>query len=73
MASLEIGARNEAAVRSALSAAGMRCHAAQTGGTQGRTVRISVGAGGATVRVAGGSETELIPAIAGTSAMRRAA
>jgi chemotaxis protein CheD len=70
---LEIGARNEAAVRSALSAAGMRCHAAETGGTQGRTVRISVGAGSATVRVAGGSEVELIPAAAGTSAMRRAA
>jgi chemotaxis protein CheD len=70
---LEIGARNEAAVRSALSAAGVRCHAAETGGTQGRTVRISVGAGSATVRVAGGGEVELIPAMTGTSAMRRAA
>jgi chemotaxis protein CheD len=70
---LEIGARNEAAVRAALSEAGMRCHAAETGGTQGRTVRISVGAGSATVRVAGGGEVELIPAVAGTSAMRRAA
>jgi chemotaxis protein CheD len=70
---LEIGARNEAAVRSALSAVGMRCHAAETGGTQGRTVRISVGAGTATVRVAGGSDVELIAAPAGTSATRKAA
>ncbi|HEY3774831.1 MAG TPA: chemotaxis protein CheD [Solirubrobacteraceae bacterium] len=70
---LEIGARNEAAVRSALSAAGVRCHVAETGGTQGRTVRISVAAGGATVRVAGGTEIDLLPAAADTSALRRAA
>jgi chemotaxis protein CheD len=70
---LEIGARNDAAVRSALSAAGVRCHAADTGGTQGRTVRVAVGAGSATVRVAGGAEAELLPAAVGTSAMRRAA
>jgi chemotaxis protein CheD len=70
---LEIGARNETAVRSALSAAGVRCHAAQTGGTQGRTVRVSVGTGSATVRVAGGSEVELIPPVAGTSETRKAA
>jgi chemotaxis protein CheD len=70
---LEIGARNEAAVLSALSAAGVRCHVTETGGTQGRTVRILVGAGTATVRVAGGSEIELLPASTGTSAMRKAA
>jgi chemotaxis protein CheD len=70
---LEIGARNDAAVRSALSAAGVRCHAVETGGTQGRTVRVAVGAGTATVRVAGGAEIELLPTAAGTSAMRRAA
>lgn len=70
---LEIGARNDAAVRSALSAAGMRCHAADTGGTQGRTVRVAVGAGTATVRVAGGSEVELLATETGTSAIRRAA
>jgi chemotaxis protein CheD len=70
---LEIGARNEAAVRSALSAAGVRCHAAETGGTQGRTVRISVAGGGATVRVAGGTEVDLLPASAGTAAVRGAA
>jgi chemotaxis protein CheD len=69
---LEIGARNDAAVRTALSAAGLRCHAADTGGTQGRTVRVHVGAGTAMVRIAGGAETELLTA-AGTSATRRAA
>ncbi len=70
---LEIGARNAAAVRSALSAAGVPCHAADIGGTQGRTVRIAVGAGKATVRIAGGAEVELLPTAAATSAMRRAA
>jgi chemotaxis protein CheD len=70
---LEIGARNDAAVRSALSAAGVRCHAADTGGTQGRTVRVAVGAGTATVRVAGDSEVELLAPETGTSAIRRAA
>ena len=68
---LEIGVRNDAAVRSALSTAGLRCHASDTGGTQGRTVRVHVGAGSATVRVAGGAETELLTP--GTPAMRRAA
>jgi chemotaxis protein CheD len=62
---LEIGVRNAAAVRSALSAAGLRCHAADIGGTQGRTVRVSVGAGAATVRVAGGTAVELLTATAG--------
>jgi chemotaxis protein CheD len=70
---LEIGARNAAAVRSALNAAGVRCHAADTGGTQGRTVRVAVGDGTATVRVAGGAAAELLPPAVGTSAVRRAA
>jgi chemotaxis protein CheD len=70
---LEIGARNAAAVRSALNAAGVRCHAADTGGTQGRTVRVAVGDGTATVRVAGGAAAELLPPGVGTSAVRRAA
>ncbi|HTU29366.1 MAG TPA: chemotaxis protein CheD [Solirubrobacteraceae bacterium] len=69
---LEIGARNEAAVRSALGAAGVRCDAAETGGTQGRTVRISVGHGAATVRIAGGYEVDLLPAAAGVAAGRAA-
>jgi chemotaxis protein CheD len=70
---LEIGARNETAVRSALSAAGLRCHRAETGGTQGRTVRVSVGGGSAIVRVAGGDAVDLLPTASGTSAVRRAA
>lgn len=70
---LEIGARNDAAVRAALEAAGLRCHAAETGGTQGRTVRINVGAGSASVRVAGGAAADLIPTAAGAPAARRTA
>jgi len=58
---LEIGARNADAVRAALEAQGLRCDAAETGGTQGRTVRVVVGTGAATVRAAGGSVVDLLP------------
>jgi chemotaxis protein CheD len=50
---LDIGARNEAAVRAALSAARIPVKAAQTGGSSGRTVKIAVGELRVTVRVAG--------------------
>lgn len=70
---LDIGARNDAAVRRALRAAGLRCHAADTGGARGRTVRVAVGSGTTTVRVAGGKTIELLPTGAGRSAARRAA
>jgi chemotaxis protein CheD len=50
---LDIGTRNEAAVRAALSAARVSISAAQTGGNQGRTVRIAVGECLVAVRVAG--------------------
>lgn len=70
---LDIGARNTSAVRSALSAAGLGCDAADTGGTQGRTVRISVGTGCATVRAAGGTTVALLPTTTATPTARRAA
>jgi len=50
---LDIGSRNDQAVRGALSAAGIALHASETGGSQGRTIRVEVGTGRVTVRAAG--------------------
>lgn len=50
---LDIGSRNEAAVRAALAKARIRIKAAQTGGSSGRTVTIDMGELLVTVRVAG--------------------
>jgi chemotaxis protein CheD len=49
---LDVGARNEHAVRMALATAGIAVHAARTGGQQGRSIRVDVGSGVVTVRVA---------------------
>ena len=59
---LDVGARNEAATRSALTRAGVRIVAAETGGTAGRTVRVHVGPGEVSVKEAGGAVTALWPA-----------
>jgi chemotaxis protein CheD len=59
---LDVGARNEAATRSALTRAGVRIVAAETGGTTGRTVRVRVGPGEVSVKEAGGAVTALWPA-----------
>jgi chemotaxis protein CheD len=59
--SMEIGARNEDAVRDALSANRIRVSAAATGGARGRTVRVDPAAGTVTVREAGGPDTQLHP------------
>lgn len=56
---LDIGKRNEEAVREALTSAGMDVHAADTGGNQGRTVRVYVGSGRVTVKGPGAAEVEL--------------
>jgi chemotaxis protein CheD len=50
---LDIGSRNDRAVRAALAMARVPVRIAQTGGNQGRTVRIAVGRCVVTVRVAG--------------------
>ena len=50
---LDIGARNEEAVRAALARARVALRATDTGGNQGRTLRISVGDGVVSVRAAG--------------------
>jgi chemotaxis protein CheD len=59
---LEVGSRNEAAVREALAAVSIPVLASATGGSRGRTVRIDVATASVTVREVGGSELELVPA-----------
>jgi chemotaxis protein CheD len=67
---LDIGARNEAAVRSALSRERISVVAAATGGNRGRTVKVSPGEGTVTVREAGGETVTLLD---GAKPTRRAA
>lgn len=59
LAGLDLGARNEAAVRAALAEAGIPVRAAATGGDRGRTVRVRVGEARVTVKEAGGVEAAL--------------
>ena len=59
-ATLEVGVRNEAAVRDLLAAQRINVIAAETGGDRGRTVRVHVGSGQVTVREAGGVESVLV-------------
>jgi len=59
-ASLEVGQRNEAAVREILKANRIPIVAAATGGSKGRTIRVEVGSSAVTVREAGGKDTELL-------------
>lgn len=56
---LDLGARNEAAVRAALADAGIPVRAAATGGDRGRTVRVRVGEARVSVKEAGGVEVSL--------------
>jgi chemotaxis protein CheD len=57
---LEVGARNEAAVRERLAELGIPVVAAATGGSRGRTVRIDVATTAVQVREAGGKDVELL-------------
>ena len=66
-ASLEVGQRNEAAVRDQLSAARIPIVATETGGDRGRTIRVFVGARKVTVREAGGADRVLAEAVAGAA------
>lgn len=56
---MEIGSRNEAAVRAQLARAGVRVIAAATAGGLGRTIRVHVADGTVTVREAGAQEVTL--------------
>ncbi len=58
---LDVGARNEAATREHLRAAGIRVVASETGGRTGRTIRVHVADGAVTVKAAGGGLTPLWP------------
>jgi chemotaxis protein CheD len=60
--SMEVGARNDAAVKAQLVAARIRVHASATGGTRGRTVRVDPKTGIVLVREAGGKDGQLYPA-----------
>jgi chemotaxis protein CheD len=70
---LEVGQRNEAAVREELKARRIPVVAHDTGGNKGRTIRVAVDGGRVTVRVAGIPEAPLWPAAAGARVQRRAA
>jgi len=58
--SLEVGQRNDAAVRAQLAEARIPVRAAATGGSRGRTIRVEVATGTVTFREAGGQDTELL-------------
>ena len=59
-AGLDIGARNDAAVRAALGTQRIRIVATETGGNSGRTMRIAVGKGTVSVHVAGGKPVNIV-------------
>jgi chemotaxis protein CheD len=59
-AGLEVGQRNEAAVRELLLKERIPVVAAATGGSKGRTVRVDVASSAVTVREAGGKHMELL-------------
>jgi chemotaxis protein CheD len=59
-ASLEVGQRNEAAVRDLLRKLRIPVVAAATGGNRGRTIRVDVATSAITVREAGGKDAELL-------------
>jgi chemotaxis protein CheD len=61
-ASLEVGQRNEAAVRELLEQHRIPVVAAATGGSKGRTIRVDVESSAVTVREAGGKDEELLAA-----------
>jgi chemotaxis protein CheD len=59
---LDIGVRNDTAVRAALARERITIVAAETGGSQGRTIRVMPG-GAVLSKAAGGAEIELMPGV----------
>lgn len=59
---MDVGNRNDQAVREALAAIGLRIRASETGGTKGRTIRVRAADGSVTVKESGGVETTISPA-----------
>jgi chemotaxis protein CheD len=72
-AGLDVGPRNEAAVRDALKALRVPVAACETGGNRGRTIRVDVESGRVTSREAGGSEDELFAGTPARTPLRAAA
>jgi chemotaxis protein CheD len=58
--SLEVGQRNEAAVRELLKVMRIPVKATATGGSKGRTIRVDVATSAVQFREAGGKDTELL-------------
>lgn len=58
---LEVGQRNEAAVREELAKLRIPVIGSETGGARGRTIRVHVANARVTVREAGGVESALVP------------
>jgi chemotaxis protein CheD len=58
---LDIGGRNERAARDALAKVGIPVRATETGGSNGRTIRVHVQTGAVFAKAAGGREVELLP------------
>jgi chemotaxis protein CheD len=59
---LDVGVRNERAVRAALSEEGIAVRAAATAGKTGRTIRVHVESGIVTCKEAGGTATPILEA-----------
>jgi chemotaxis protein CheD len=59
---LDIGVRNDTAVRAALAKERITIVAAETGGSKGRTIRVMPG-GAVLSKAAGGAEIELMPGV----------
>lgn len=72
-AGLDVGPRNDAAVREALKALRVPIAATETGGNRGRTIRVDVESGRVTSREAGGAEAELFPGTPAGTPLRVAA
>ncbi len=67
-AKMDIGARNEAAVREALAAVGVPVRRSETGGNVGRTVRVLARDGVVSTREAGAETRELFRSASGVGA-----
>ena len=72
-AGLDVGPRNEAAVRDALNALRIPIAATETGGNRGRTIRVDVESGRVTSREAGGTEDALFAGTPAGTPLRAAA
>jgi chemotaxis protein CheD len=59
---LDIGGRNEVAVRHELARRGLEVRAAATGGSRGRTMRVAAGDCAVTVKESGGGTITLLDA-----------